>query len=220
MGQILNTDRTRCALCSFVAPCCAAVLPANPSIAHELFNTFMTQWSTSSSADQIDDSSPWTAMAPAMRASASYLLEMDHQRKLKAGLNVPQVSLEEAKSKAGANPWFGFIPTLEAKVSYLASSSDGQWTGRCFKDTSVHHSGADEKGLDLTFSLKNKTDDDCSEVYLLATMTDFQLALFDTAGTEQIRWDKADGLSAAQLFDLETSGIRVFRLPGDLAEAA
>ena len=127
--------------------------------------------------------------------------------------------LSAPSDDASMYPYWRMIP---AYVSSVVAPAASQWSSPCFADVSASMRKVSASSYALTFELKGATSSLCSDAYLLATVEGFKLETFSCVSPFRrlcnhkatVEWD-ASNATAAELFDVDTKGVRVFRFQDD-----
>lgn len=181
-------------------------------------------------ADVLEDLAPELAPAQlstqeAVDDSLGEMLRGALQRAESLGLSSWEQLATEAASGSVASefPYFGFIPRVEAKLSPAATKS-AVWESRCWKTNSAELTVNTAK---TEYSLKISVSGHkgsilplaCTDYYMITTMAAFHVGYFPTPvpGSKTFRFS-TKGLSAAELWDLRTNGIRALRFRDNLHE--
>lgn len=136
------------------------------------------------------------------------------------------VQPQSVSSEAKDYPYWRMIP------AYMGSLIPGQaasWTDAnstaCFGQMSAIAYRNSDGTYTMSFKLAEANSVLCSDTYLLATVEGLMvhtftcLTLFGSSicdHTESLTWTPADDASAAELWDIENKGIRVFRFTDDM----
>ena len=112
-------------------------------------------------------------------------------------------------------PYFAWLPQLVTRL--VPNGPPQAWSGRCFKSTKAQATWTDSSysTVDITFTLAEPTGLLCSDTYVMLTVEGAKLELFFFQGNQTIKWDIAADATAAERWDVETKGIRVFQFIHD-----
>eukprot|EP01102_Stenamoeba_stenopodia_P022692 TRINITY_DN9549_c0_g1_i4.p1 TRINITY_DN9549_c0_g1~~TRINITY_DN9549_c0_g1_i4.p1 ORF type:complete len:568 (+),score=96.16 TRINITY_DN9549_c0_g1_i4:72-1775(+) len=108
------------------------------------------------------------------------------------------------------SPYYRFIPVYEGSIM-VDASSPLEWSGGCFQQSSaIAKTEGSATDITVQISVEKPKDLTCSDFYILFTMENFHIPEFFDHGTHTLKWDLSNS-SAAELYDVNTNGIRVFR---------
>jgi len=119
---------------------------------------------------------------------------------------------------AGSSPddFFKFIP------SYVGSVLPGKpisWSSPCFQSNTASLTVNGNKSARMTITTSNKSSWFCDDTYLFGYVGSFDITFFEV-GFWNHHVDWAGGWNDAEMYDLNTHGIRVFRFPDGLTATA
>ena len=120
---------------------------------------------------------------------------------------------------ASVYPYWRMIP---AYISSLTPEVEATWSSPCFDHVSAMLYKESNDQYSLTITNRDATSRDCSDNYLLATLEGYKLHTFTCLSPLKflcnqkisIPWN-ASNATDAELFDVDTKGIRVFRFQDD-----
>mmetsp|Transcript_17737 Transcript_17737/g.26571 ORF Transcript_17737/g.26571 Transcript_17737/m.26571 type:complete len:583 (+) Transcript_17737:136-1884(+) len=121
---------------------------------------------------------------------------------------------ERTRNNSIAGPEFRFIPQFLGK-----SKADGNtisWSASCFKSNKMTSRMSDSNTIEITIEVGQKSSFFCYDWYLLGTGSGIKFEKFILPGKKTLKWNIASSLTEAQLWDIQSNGIRVFRFLDDI----
>ena len=134
---------------------------------------------------------------------------------------------QAVSSEASTYPYWRMIP---AHMASLIPGQSSEWTGdkssgACFGHVSAISYRESDGSYTLSFKLKDAHSVLCSDTYLLATLEGLMVHTFTCLSllgsslcdhSESVTWKPASDASAAELWDIDNKGVRVFRFTDDI----
>jgi hypothetical protein len=117
------------------------------------------------------------------------------------------LSRQELKPPKGSSPddFFKFIPEF---IGFVKPNQTLNWDSTCFKTHKATLTGSGSN-LELKLVHESKKSLLCQEFYLIADLSDIKIAEYVFSGTYKESF--GIGYTAAELYDIENVGLRVFK---------
>lgn len=113
-------------------------------------------------------------------------------------------------------PYFRFLPVFAG--SAIPNGFPAAFPNDCFRDTSAvaklsHNATTGQaSGVSVTFTVSNRSDLLCADHYALITVESLHIVTINKEGTHDVQWDFGAKLTAAELFDVSTNGVRIGKI--------
>jgi len=142
-------------------------------------------------------SKTWTSLASEIESPPQHMLNAD----------------------ADTYPYWRMVPLYLSSI--IPSSSDAQWESACYKSNSGSIMANGDNTYTITVTSKHAKESLCTDSYLFGTVDGVMLQsvtclwapLCDTTST--YKWTMSDNATEADVFDLHSLGVRVFRFLDD-----
>jgi len=129
--------------------------------------------------------------------------------------SVPAEHQAASLSKASSDdyPYFNFIPADHGAA--FVNGAPVAWQGDCFQDNTAQLTKNGPGDYTFTVTVGKPSSLLCQDFYLFGTVEGFLVHTFFWAGTSTFDWKLNANYAAAEEWDIETKGIRVFRFHHD-----
>eukprot|EP00298_Acanthocystis_sp_HF-20_P013871 c20540_g1_i1.p1 GENE.c20540_g1_i1~~c20540_g1_i1.p1 ORF type:complete len:590 (-),score=239.66 c20540_g1_i1:109-1878(-) len=182
----------------------------------------VSKWMVSRGLEPISESDrPSKAFVKAIQALKTYASEIVAESK-KTKVSEDQMLVDQSakdnrkKSQENDYPFWQFMPYDFGMVR--PGAAPVTWTGMCFRNSSAISILNSDGSVDLELTLENPKDLLCSDFFLIGSVEQFSLQEVFTSGKKLIKFTPAADARAAQKWDLQTNGLRVFMFEHGVAD--
>jgi hypothetical protein len=126
--------------------------------------------------------------------------------------------LQEGVSfEASEYPYFNVFPQFVGAVGQTTRGVHvASWSAPCFQTNVATAKYAEDGSLLITISASQPVSMTCTDSYLLATTSSWDLVTIMTRGDHTVEWQVASDMTSSELWDMQNKGVRIFKFLNDI----